>query len=420
MKRGTLRPMALALILLAALLCACAPVAEDTPTAEDELRAQYGALCITEYVQEAELDGFDGAVCFVPYRPFGAYVYAEIIQDGKALETLRSYQHPGHGRNDFSGLDAVDFRDVDGDGAADIILIERFGEESFVSLFFARPEGEAGSRFYCDSALSERLTDRARIASAELTAEWIAEMAREEAQAEAENAFEEPETDEWGRISGKAGEFDDWQTAYRAVAEWYEREYPPPEKETIINFPPIGYDLIDVDGDDTPELAAGRSGHFLGLYTFRDGVLYVLMDRWAMGAGGNFGYEYIPGENSIMNRDTDYRCLHWNIFYVETGTECELSVRARVEFRFFDDLNGNGCCDSAEPDGWTYTDENGNGRHDFGEPSEWDYTTYWLNGEEISEEEALSYDDGRYRFISTGLSYEELLERLEEAPAPRS
>lgn len=393
------------LLMILALLSACAAApetpAENTPAptaapepgpaldAEQQLIDMFGPGCITEYTQRLTLDGFEGEVWFVPYSPFRSYVYAKLIQNGETLAQLNSRAHEGCGGKDFSGLDSVAFRDLNGDGKTDIVMIECFGDERFASLFFSS-SGDTDvpeRRFYHDNALEREIESRAELCSDPLTAEWAADMVR---------------IDPYGGVElcNRVGEFDSWQTAYRTVAE----------QETWIS----GYGLIDIDGDSIPELAAGTDGYFLRLYTYRGGALYKLKEG-AYGAGGNYGYEYLPGENTIRNVSSACGGLLWTLYFLHIDSDCQLTG-SELSFIYLADLNGNGFIDEAngEVRRWepNYIDQNGNGEYDDGEPVN---VTCMLDGEEISEEEALSYAAGAgYKPIRTSLSFDELTALLDE------
>lgn len=377
----------LIILLILTLLTACAPAAETpaentpVPTATpeptpdavtQELIDMFGSSCVPEHTQQLTLDGFDGEVWFVPYRPFHSYAYAQIIQNGEVLAQLNSRVHEGLGGDKFSGLGSVAFRDLNGDGKTDIVMIELFGDERFASLFFSAPEDTdtPEERFYRDDELEKELEDRADFCSVPLTAEWAADMVRIAYDGSLE-------------ISGWAGGFDDWQTAYRAAAERFEQSCTP--EDLYYGIPQ--YSLIDVDGDDVPELAAaiGDGHYYIKLYTFRNGTLYTPMELWWYDKSPG----YRPGENII--RFSVYGILCSIYYYTEIGADGELHTTAVLNENYFADTNDNGILD--EPIKHDYTDKNGNGEYDCN-GDELNYT-YWLNGEKISHEEFDSWvDDG--------------------------
>ena len=123
----------------------------------------------------------------------------------------------------------------------------------------------------------------------------------------------------------------DYREAYLHMVNLYESAYMYYDK----------YALIDFDGDDVPELVVDvNSG--ITMYTFKDGNVYKLVDDWAYGAGGNHGYEYIPGQHIIKNYNTDYAGIimyetYWDITL--KGEEVEEDSFYLMQ-TFFDDVNG--------------------------------------------------------------------------------
>ncbi len=183
-----------------------------------------------------------------------------------------------------------------------------------------------------------------------------------------------------------------WREAYAAVAEQFMKDIPP-QSGSSRETP---FDLIDCDGDDTPELAACREGYCVSLYTYRDGETYILMDLWAYGAMGNLGYEYCPGKNSFRNYNHDYAGLIMYTTYMAIGPEMTLDVTAAIATHNFNDANGNGVPDEDE----------------YG--SAFEYSVSYCDGEEISPEDAAAFDAGEYKFIEGKMSYEELLTELKK------
>lgn len=390
-------------LLILALLSACAaaseapaentpaPTATPVPTpdpAQQELIDMFGSSCVTEYTQQLTLDGFDGEVWFVPYRPFHSFVYAQIIQNGETLAQLNSRGHEGYGGEQFSGIDSVVFRDLNGDGKTDIVMIERFGDERFASLFFSAP-GDTDApeeRFYRDDVLERALENRADFCSVPLTAEWAADMVHVGYDGSME-------------VSGWAGDFDDWRTAYRAAALWFEQSYKQGDYPAYYGSPV--YSLIDVDGGDVPEVAATvGEGHLISIYTFRDGTLYMPARRW--------GFEYIPGENSVMHYADGILTNIW--YYIGIGPDGDWRTTAVLRETYFADPNGNGVLDADEPADYDYTDKNGNGFIDEGEVR----LTYWRDDEKISREEFESYGRDRYEIVQPELSFDEFMTLLDE------
>ena len=187
-----------------------------------------------------------------------------------------------------------------------------------------------------------------------------------------------------------------WREGYREMAAQCELDNPEPSGDSVIEFGTVKYDLIDVDGDEIPELTAGMDGYFVSLYTYRNGEVHTLMDHWAYGAMGNYGYEYCPGKNSLRNYNSDYAGLVMNTTYMTIGPECTIDVTAQILTRNFNDVNGNG-----EPD----------------LPEEYDFVENgpsFVDGVEISGEELASFAAGEYEYISGRWSYDKLLAELEK------
>ena len=133
------------------------------------------------------------------------------------------------------------------------------------------------------------------------------------------------------------------------------------------------YDLIYLDEDDIPELAAGRTGYNVSVYSFFSGVLYTIMDDWAYGAMGNAGYEYIPKKNVIRNYNSDLAgAIVYEAYYqIDENYELQLYYDEVLSIWMFKDLNENYMMDEGE-----YNDTD---------------LYYYFGEKEISQEEYNSY-----------------------------
>ena len=191
----------------------------------------------------------------------------------------------------------------------------------------------------------------------------------------------------------KNGEFSSYQEAYKMVARLYELEWGEAGGQE--------YDLIYVDDSDIPELVAGVTGYYVSLYTYDNdsGKVYTLMDNWGYGAMGNAGYEYLPKMNILRNYNSDFAgaIMYTTYMNVTRGRQPMIDVLVQIETYNFDDVNHNGMPDQSE------------------EASIGNYSVSYINGEEITAEEAESYDMGalgEYEYIEGKMSFDELQSEL--------
>ncbi len=114
--------------------------------------------------------------------------------------------------------------------------------------------------------------------------------------------------------------------------------------------PELTYDLIYVDDNDVPELVADMTGYYVSLFTYTDGQVRTLMDRWGYGAMGIPGYEYAPRANVIYNINVDFAGAMYYKFYMKIGAEGQVEdyYDQSLTLWNFDDLNGNGAPDEGE------------------------------------------------------------------------
>lgn len=158
----------------------------------------------------------------------------------------------------------------------------------------------------------------------------------------------------------------------------------------------LQYNLIDVDGNAVPELAAVKNGYYVSLYTYDNGEVYNLMDHWAYGAMGNAGYEYCPGKNSLRNYNTDYAGAILYTTYMTIGSQHTIDTVAEIVTYNFDDVNENGMPDEEEEGSMGY------------------YSVSYINGAEASDAECASYQAGEYEYIQGVMSEDELRTKLKE------
>lgn len=160
--------------------------------------------------------------------------------------------------------------------------------------------------------------------------------------------------------------------------------------------PDAEYALIDLTGGEIPALAAGHIGYEVSLYQYGGGEVHTLMDHWAYGAAGNSGYEYLPGQGVIRNYNTDLAGLILYTSYDRVTEDWTLEGYTLALWNF-EDRNHNYFMDEDE--------EETRGQAAF----------YYLDGEELTEEEYDSYAIGGrddYVPICGSKSCQEFLEEL--------
>lgn len=332
----------------------------------DQIKEQFGENCIAEQTFEVELSEYPEPVWFVPRSPAqtGQGLEIEIIQNGEVLTELDVYLPDALAGENFTSLDAVSFYDMDFDNCTDIVLIETYGNSSFAAVYYG--VGDAGTDdpryFVLQKPLSKALSEQVN----PLTITEIRNF-----------------------ISGgkRNGEFDSYQEAYVAMARLC-------DMEAEEQFYDMAYDLIYVDEDDIPELVACHQGYSVGLYTYWDGTIYTLMNDWGYGAMGNAGYAYVPRRNNVVNDNNDYAGAILYTTYMAVSNHQSLDVVACIETYNFDDVNKNGYPDEDELDSMGV------------------YGVSYIDGVEISAEEAASYRVGDYEFIEGSMTLAELLAAL--------
>lgn len=179
-----------------------------------------------------------------------------------------------------------------------------------------------------------------------------------------------------------------WQAAYWELADGFaeEQEFTGEARFSLIYF----------DEDAVPELAvSAQESYQLFLYTYHEGNAVELIDGWSFGAMGNTGYLYVPYQNSLQNYNHDYAGLLGYTSYMSITPQKTLEVTDVIETWNFNDLNGNGFPDEGEYD------------------NELNFTAYYVDGVEITAEEAAAYAKGEYQPIGGTLTLEELRTALE-------
>ncbi|MCM1134573.1 MAG: hypothetical protein NC400_03265 [Clostridium sp.] len=338
--------------------------AEQSLEAEEK-KKEFGENCIAEQTFEATLSEYEGEITFASFAPSGERqeFYMQVLQQGRVLNEITGYIPESLFGKEFTGLEAVSFFDVNYDGNTDIALIASYGNTNYAAVYygFAPDADEYEKYFLLQANLSDNLTE-------ELKEPSIAEIRK-------------------ALTGGKAnGEFADYREAYRMVSRLCDLE----------DGPDVTYNLIDVDGAGSPELAAGRNGYYVSLYAYENGRVYTLMNQWGYGAMGNTGYEYCPGKNSLRNYNTDYAGAILYTTYMTISERHRLDVTAEIVTYNFDDVNGNGTPDEEEME------------------SAGSYSVSYIDGAEATEEECAAYSAGEYEYIQGMMSGEELRAKLQE------
>ena len=111
---------------------------------------------------------------------------------------------------------------------------------------------------------------------------------------------------------------------------------------------------------------------------------------------GNAGYAYSQRKNSVRNDNSDYAGAILYTTYMAVSNHQTLDVMTCIETLNFDDVNQNGYPDEEEMDSMGM------------------YSVSYIDGVEVSVEEAVSYDVGGYEFIEGRMTLEELLRALRD------
>ena len=355
-------------------------ISENTVEVDEEkvalMKEMFGENCIAEQTFEVELSEYEGKVWFVPFYPSETdeSFYFQIIQNGEVLFLTNTYNATScvpEGLLDegFSSLDAVEFFDVNYDGETDIVLIETYGDTSLAIVYY----GEVSHYddrvfFYSQEALSYFITDHVKTLTI-------------------------PEILQFLTKGTANGEFTDYREAYRAVCRFELMEKEPAFQKKLL------YNLLYVDEDDIPELVIGHRGYFVTMYTYHDGKVYMLMNKWGYGISGNHGYMYIPGKNIIRNDDADYAGLIWNYTFMSISPQYSIETVMEAVLYQFDDANGDGMPDEEE------------------EKTLYEAFSFYINDVEVSEnvwwDRQNAYDAmGEYKAISPEMDLDTLLSEL--------
>ncbi len=257
-----------------------------------------------------ELVPGDGIVNFITYPAANAeHLQIYLVKDGKCLD--HSYLYCSSSDNDdyLDRISEVAFLDFNADGIKDIEITGT--SSSGQDLIYL--SGSVNARY--DYADCYDLED------------WFQEHK--------DGAFTIRKVRDILEVDASEGGYADYKDAYAVITKLsgmtgssYDTEY--------------GYDLIDCDGDDIPELLVDHPGYRMSLYTFKDGFVKCLMHDWGYGAGGNTGYAYAPGKNVFYNHNHDYAgAIHYE-YYMTPREDTEIDVDYYTQTFMFDDADGDG------------------------------------------------------------------------------
>lgn len=157
----------------------------------------------------------------------------------------------------------------------------------------------------------------------------------------------------------------------------------------------LQFDLINLTGGEIPELMAGLDGYYVCVYMWENGKAAPVIDYWPYGAGGNAGYEYLPGQNTIRNFNSDMAgAIVYETYWTIDGDYGAIPVWPEsLCMWYFQDLNGNDFIDEDEP----FLDE----------------PVCYYGDKEISAAEYAAYQiPGDYQWMAGGVSAEEMLDQL--------
>lgn len=155
------------------------------------------------------------------------------------------------------------------------------------------------------------------------------------------------------------------------------------------------YGLIDVNGDETPELVASYPAT-VSLYTCANGKIYAVMEEYSYGFTGNNGYSYLPGKNVIFNSNYDMAGVVVYENYCKIGEQYELENYhdKPLYTTVWKDVNGDGAPDDNEIGDTVY---------------------YFYGSDELTEETYNEYrfgDESAFELLYGEMSYVEIVEAL--------
>lgn len=209
----------------------------------------------------------------------------EIEKDGKTYEKLPGYEKNNIRKDKvFQSVDAVSFQDCNSDNADDIIIINSYKENENVKTESRIYIQGSDQKFTLDKDLSTRVNENGSLTT---VADIVDYLKQEESNtAEISSKSEQ-------KNSGQEASSDEWKQAY---INWVNQR------------PDWTYVLIDVNGDDIPEIAAigtcmadggavatYANGEVQELQTYRAGIFYMQGQNVVDNSDGHMGryYDYV-------------------------------------------------------------------------------------------------------------------------------
>lgn len=290
----------------------------------------------------------------------------EIEKDGKTYEKLPGYEKNNIRKDKvFQSVDAVSFQDCNSDNADDIIIINSYKENENVKTESRIYIQGSDQKFTLDKDLSTRVNENGSLTT---VADIVDYLKQEESNtAEISSKSEQ-------KNSGQEASSDEWKQAY---INWVNQR------------PDWTYVLIDVNGDDIPEIATIGTCMADGgaVATYANGEVQELQTYRA-------GIFYMQGQNAIDNEDGNMGNYYDRVFKIEDGKWVQIGDVAYGD----------------ESDDPVETDEYGNDTINF---------KYTWNGKDVSEEEYSSnlgkvFNIDRAELISEqGVSASEIITQIQ-------
>ncbi|MCR4588028.1 MAG: hypothetical protein K5682_06430 [Lachnospiraceae bacterium] len=327
----------------------------------DSVPEQTFPITISEYTGETN---------FVTYPASETEgVVMRIIEDDEIMDYLYC---SGYDEDPLTSVEGVTFDDYDLDGNTDILVIASNSQGSHVLVFdgYSSEAAEYDQYFMQNDGISG----------------YVNENIKEYTLGDALNLLKD----------GREGDsFSSANEAYAYIARLYEMSHGSNEYDEAV------YDLIDLRGDGSKALVCGVLGYGVDLYEYADGHFYTVMKNWGYGVGGNAGYSYLPGENTIYNSNADYAGALYYEYFMKVNDQHQLVTDRSFLSVNFDDANGNRSLDEGEEDSvfevFSYYgyDKDGN--------------EFPMTQEEYNKEVSVSED---YQPLCGSISYDELVKLL--------